>query len=121
MKFLIYGLRLRGDAEVRYVGQTKDVEQRFAGHFGRAKGMPWQDALAMWLTDNEPEVEWFEIDRAETREEARQIERVAVSFALKFGHRLYNLHLVPADKRDHSRAPLTCWGTDPQAFRRKSA
>lgn len=104
--FTIYGLRLIDAHEVRYVGQSKDVDKRLLGHFACAKGMPLPTAFAIWLCANEGGIEWFEIDSATTREDARQAERQAIEYALRFGHRLFNHHHVPADKRITDRGPL---------------
>lgn len=97
--FTIYGLRVKGDKEVRYIGQCADVQIRLAGHFTQAKAMPWATNFADWLKHNKDQIEAVILGSAETRDEARKAERAAVAFCLALNHRLYNQWLVPAHKR----------------------
>jgi len=99
MTFTVYGLRLRGEKEVRYIGQTADVSARLAGHFSTAKRMPWATDFAHWLRDNGPIIEAVSLAVAETRIEARAIERQMVGACAALGHRLFNQWLVPAGQR----------------------
>lgn len=97
--FTIYALRIRGQTEVRYIGQTQDLERRFAGHFSTANNMPWATSFAMWLKSNADEIEAVALATAETREDARRIERDTINVFLALEHRLFNQWLVPAEKR----------------------
>jgi hypothetical protein len=96
----VYGLRLRGDPEVRYVGMTsRAVEQRLAGHMSIAGCMPRKTAFCWWLLENRAEIEAFKIARVETLEDAVAHEKVFIAFCLKLDHRLFNRKHVPADRR----------------------
>lgn len=101
---VIYGLRLKGDKEVRYIGQSANVAQRLAGHLGTAHSMPWATDFAYWLIENADTVEAVELTTVETREEARRVERNTVGMFVALGHRLFNQWLVPAQ---HRCAPRT--------------
>lgn len=103
MTVVIYGLRIRGEKEVRYVGQSADVEARLAGHFCTANNMPWATDFANWLTDNRQVIEAVALATAPTRAEARTIERQMVQACLAMGHRLFNQWLVPVEKRCNPR------------------
>lgn len=99
MTFAIYGLRLKGETEVRYIGQTGDTDQRLAGHFSAAYAMPWRTQFANWLIENQHRIEMVVLGTADSRDEARRAERAAVAICLAMDHRLFNLWLVPAHKR----------------------
>lgn len=99
MNWVIYGLRLKGATEVRYVGRTKKIEQRLAGHFSTAKQMPWATNFANWLLENKELIELVVLGTAEGQRDACRAERAAVAFCLALNHRLFNQWLVPADRR----------------------
>lgn len=99
MTFSIYGLRLRGEREVRYVGHTTDTAKRLGEHFRNARQMPWATNFANWLMANAASIEIVELDRADCRPDARIKERAAVAFCLALDHRLFNQWLVPANRR----------------------
>lgn len=101
--FTVYALRVKGDPEVRYIGQTWNVEQRLAGHLSTAHHMPWATTFADWLKGNRDSIEAVELATADTREEARRIERETVAVFLALDHRLFNQWLVPAEKRQAPR------------------
>ena len=87
--FTVYGLRLKGDKEVRYVGQTGQPEQRLFGHFSQAQ-MNYQTPLCQWLREHQPSVEMFKIGYAETRAEALAIEKAIIALCRRLDHRLFN-------------------------------
>lgn len=100
MTYTVYGLRLRDEREVRYVGQTGDSPvHRLRFLLSEARAMPSPTLFAEWLTANAGKLEAFEIARAGSREEVRRKEREAVEMCLLLGQRLFNRQLVPASKR----------------------
>lgn len=102
MSFIIYGIRAMGDREVRYIGQTAvGLDGRRRSHFNMAvvnSKAPRVSCLTKWLLAQRNEIEFFEIDTAETRTEANAKERRAVEFCAKLNHRLFNRWLVPRGK-----------------------
>lgn len=102
MSFTIYGLRLKGDEEVRYIGETNtDINFRLLAHCRHTK----QPALRNWLDTNAGNVEAVTLDVASSRSEAHDLERLAISHHLDLGHRLLNRRSLPA-----SHYPLAAWG-----------
>jgi hypothetical protein len=100
MKFYIYGLRLKGSHEVRYIGQTVyDPAHRLTNHFLHAKQHMRPTTFVCWLLENGENVEAFKIALVESREEARGTERAVIALCLRLNHRLFNRHGVPADLR----------------------
>lgn len=102
MTFIIYGLRLQGAPEVRYIGLTSHTpESRLVSltRHSRLYGRRPIVGLSGWLLDNEGAVDAFEITRVEAKKEAHAAERAAVEFCLKLNHRLFNTWLVPAAQR----------------------
>jgi hypothetical protein len=111
VSYYIYGFRLGGDPECRYVGQTKrDPRLRLEAYVSQARrikqniernwGKPINpDGFYEWLIRNEGNIEVFKIAKVETRQEALATEKAIVALVLRLEHRLFNRHLVPADKR----------------------
>lgn len=102
MTFTIYGFRLKGEAEIRYIGLTGNTPEsrlyrltKEACMYGRRP----TDGLGGWLLDNEGRVEVINIVRLRTLPEARIAERTAVSALVEGGHPLFNRWLVPRGKR----------------------
>jgi len=88
--YTIYGLRLIGDKEVRYVGQTRHhLDTRLAGHFGRRRGVT-DSPLQVWLHENRPQVECVKLGFADQPDEARAIENVFIALCGRLDHRLFN-------------------------------
>lgn len=98
--FTIYGLRLKGSKEVRYVGQTNayNPELRLNGHFTAAALRRHNMPLCDWLTERQSQIEIFKIGYADTREEARGIERAIIALCLRLEHRLFNQRCLPAER-----------------------
>lgn len=91
-RFTVYGLRLQGEKEVRYIGQTNGFPAlRLANHFNAAALRRHNPELCDWLLQNEQHVEVFKIGYADTREEARGIERAIIALCQRLDHRLFNL------------------------------
>jgi hypothetical protein len=96
----VYGIRLRGDIEARYIGFTRyETWRRLTSHFGEALSQTRKSPVCVWLLENRPNIEIFEITTVETVAEARAKEREIVAICLALNHRLLNHHLVPADRR----------------------
>ncbi len=106
MIYHIYGLRLRGDREIRYVGVTRNMQARLRKHFYRSDIWSRQKPLIAWIRGNRPNIEIFEIERIaergqpfETRAAALAAERDAITICLKLGQRLFNQTHVPHELR----------------------
>lgn len=106
MSYYVYGLRLKGDLECRYIGQTgKTPEARLVDRIRQSRHhvnigyCAPPDGLSQWVVDNADNIEVFKIAKCETREEARATERVLIALVLRLGHRLLNLDGVPRDQQ----------------------
>lgn len=100
MSYTVYGLRLIGDKEARYIGQTgKPLDRRLAVHHAESKVQYIPSPLCVWLMENKPQVEAFPILTVATRTDAHRAEREAVEFCLALNHRLFNRCLVPRELR----------------------
>jgi hypothetical protein len=107
MSFYIYGIRIAGDTECRYVGMTsKQPEDRLYAHSREAIARVARKWIALdpecfqqWLADNHSNVEAFKIAKVDTKAEALATEKAIVALCLRLNHRLFNHWLVPADKR----------------------
>lgn len=98
MRWTVYGLRLKGDREVRYIGQTqRSLEDRLFNHFSAARHVA--GGLCGWLRVNADEVEAFKIAYTDNLDEARATERVVIALCLRLNHRLFNRAHVPAELR----------------------
>lgn len=100
MIYTVYALRLRGDAEIRYVGQTSgDPTLRVPNLLCSEEGV-WNTTLfGQWLRANRSEIEARAVAIFETREEAKCGERAAIGMALLAGQRLFNRDHVPKHLR----------------------
>lgn len=97
--FYVYGLRLRGEREVRYIGETSGPpEFRLHLHLAAARKRRI-GALGEWLLANEGSVEAFKISAVNTRSEARATERAIIALCLRLNHRLFNIAGVPRELR----------------------
>ena len=107
-KFAIYGFRLKGCPDVRYVGLTGvSPESRLRRLTKEAEmyGRRATTGIGGWLLDNRDNIEVFLIVRTRTLQEARVAERTAIAALVEGGHRLLNRWLVPVDKRIDWIAP----------------
>lgn len=94
----IYGIRLHGDKEVRYVGQTNGyIESRLVGHIKTAERQPYgsNKALCAWLLGNRDNLEIFKIAYVDSAAEANGIEKAIIALCLRLEHRLFNRRLLP--------------------------
>lgn len=106
MTFTIYGFRLKGDVECRYIGMTsRGPERRLAYLTGDAhrRNETWQlrdpDAFQRWILEHESQIETFQVHSVATKVEAHIAERAIVAAMLATNHRLFNHWLVPAALR----------------------
>jgi hypothetical protein len=99
MTFYVYGLRLKGDREVRYVGETSGPpEFRLHLHYAAARKARL-GALGDWLLSHDGDVEAFKIALVDTRKEARASERAIIALCLRLNQRLFNIAGVPRELR----------------------
>lgn len=118
MTFCIYGLRLTGETEARYIGRTgHPLWSRRRIHMNEAKSQPSPTDFARWLKRNGSQVEIFEIATTESATEALALEREMVRVCLALNHRLFNRWLVPAERR----LPLRTRPTSPDPSERAAA
>jgi hypothetical protein len=103
MSYYIYGLRVIGDTECRYVGMTsRQPEDRLKAHVAQSdRRVRWAnpDPLQIWLHENKGNVEAFKIGKVETEAEARAMERTIIALSLRLGQRLFNRWHVPNELR----------------------
>lgn len=94
---VIYGIRVLGSPEIRYVGQTSRApEVRMRQLRSLALAAPRKGEFDRWLIDNNIEVVVLDVVEAGS---ANIAERATVRLCLAMGHRLFNQWLVPAEKR----------------------
>lgn len=97
-RFTVYGLRLKDDKEVRYIGQTNGpIELRLLGHMNAAERRVTSLQLCDWLSENADDVEIFKIGYADTRSEALGIEKAIIALCLRLEHRLFNRRALPTE------------------------
>jgi hypothetical protein len=91
--WIIYGIRRRGDATIRYVGQTsRGLGERLRGHLNACHSEELQQWLVELATAGEsPEA--IPLATAKSRKEATVIERDWIkSLSFVFGDQLFNYH-----------------------------
>lgn len=99
MSHSVYGIRLKGDVEVRYVGLTRHSEKwRLRQHFYMNAGRCGASTpFGIWLHENRANVEVFQIWEAETSDQGLVMERGTIEMCTRLGHRLFNRQHVPAE------------------------
>lgn len=105
MLHYVYGLHLKGDNEVRYVGSTHDLQKRF-----------WQHLNEFKKRDGDKN-EWVKANRAavcikvlETTEgDYKDIERRWIIKLRKEGHRLFNIRRPRRSTRKERQAVVIQW------------
>jgi hypothetical protein len=89
--YIVYGLRLKNEREVRYVGETtKRLLDRLIQHTSSAVMGRVGGEFADWLLSNRGEVEIFEIARCEDRKHAQETEKVVIAECQRLGQRIFN-------------------------------
>lgn len=92
----VYGLRLRGEREVRYIGTTRrGMKHRLRTHMHQACWLQVGTPLGQWLRANKDNVEIFAIATTDDSQEALGIERTLIAFCLRLNQRLFNRAHVP--------------------------
>lgn len=107
---IVYGLRLKGDREVRYVGEThKRRQDRLIQHmtrvrtprFGRPKHVYAEGTFGHWLGAHKGQVEIFDIAECDSKAKARVTEKVVIALCQRLNHRLFNSkHMLRPKKGD---------------------
>lgn len=96
MTYTVYGLRLRGEREARYIGFTrKSPDERLKRHLRETIFEASYRPLIPWVRANREDVEAFPIARCSTEAEARGVESIVIALCLALGHRLMNGAQVP--------------------------
>lgn len=104
--YTVYGLRVRGTADVRYIGQTNNLlELRLIGHHRTARRMPRPTRFADWLKSHGGDVEIFSIHICTTRAEAVAKEQLVIHTCVAVGWPIFNQHHVPPHLRLPQREP----------------
>lgn len=89
--YKVYGFRLRGGLEVRYVGQTYyEPEFRLVSLRNEGRHAPNPNPVGQWLRQNGDRVEVFLIQQCATRQDALKAERDAIQLLAAVGNRLLN-------------------------------
>jgi predicted GIY-YIG superfamily endonuclease len=102
MSVTVYGLRLRGGKEARYIGMTGNFNARLHAHFIGIDSPHRNPQLCDWLRTHNSDVEIFKIASADTRTEAFGIERAIIALCLRLEHRLFNQRGLPNDRTTNS-------------------
>lgn len=99
MSYTVYGLRLIGETEPRYIGMTRrPLAYRVKCHLSYACNRIGK--FADWLNDNRELVEAYEIAETADRELAKVIERGIIRTRILNGHQLFNqVHAGPIARR----------------------
>jgi hypothetical protein len=88
---IVYGLRLNGDREVRYVGETfKRLHDRLIQHTSVAAMGRIEGPFADWLLENRGEIEIFEIATCDDRRHAQETEKALIAQCQLLGQRIFN-------------------------------
>ena len=96
-RFTVYGIRVRGTSEVRYVGFTRfSPAERLTRHFVTGN---YRRCFKTWLLDNRDSLEAFPIIKCRDKAVARAMEKAAIATSALLGHRLFNSDHVPAHLR----------------------
>lgn len=101
MTYTIYGLRLKGSKEVRYIGLTNGHPiARLAAHVMASTGRTTPNkAFTAWIRENRDGIEVFAIANCDTLAEARGIERAIIALCARLDQRLLNIRCMPANAK----------------------
>lgn len=91
-KFFVYALRVKGEMEARYIGQSKQPERRLYEVVWEALRAGCPTANDLWLRANRHRLELAILHECESREEAKKVEAEAIRLFAAMGHRLVNCH-----------------------------
>jgi hypothetical protein len=98
--YTVYALRLIGDAEIRYIGQTNgDPAERLVNLRSCEVGFRNATPFGEWLDRHRAQIEVRKLATFPTREEAKAGEKAAIMLALTIGARLFNRDHVPKHLR----------------------
>lgn len=98
MSATVYGLRLKGDREVRYIGFTRgDLATRLKKHRNAEPCLPASYMpIRKWVREHGDKVEIFPIAKCDTVAEARKTESILIALCVQLNQRLLNGAQVPA-------------------------
>lgn len=100
MRYVVYGLRRRGEPEMRYIGRTaKPLEKRLYNHVYEVRLRPKLSSLYQWVRDCGDDIEIIPLAEHTDWGAVKDAEREMIRLCLAMGHRLFNQWLVPADQR----------------------
>jgi hypothetical protein len=85
--FVIYGLHLEGDDEIRYVGSSCNPKSRFMQHKAGDSKNPAKDE---WIAKNRPRVRMKILQSNVAERDRRKAEQRAIMECQGKGHRLFN-------------------------------
>ena len=108
--FTVYAIRISGDCEARYIGQTSlSPEKRLSAHFGEAHPSGWASRTPFdeWLIGHRDEIEAIPLATFGSRLEAKAFERQLICALAKLGNRLFNRDHMPRElKPKMVRSPI---------------
>jgi hypothetical protein len=94
MSYTVYGLRLKGEKEPRYVGMTRrPTEYRLQRHCSYA--LTRTGPFPEWLNENFRNIEVVPLAKSADREVAKATEKLAILLFLAAGQSLFNQAHVP--------------------------
>jgi predicted GIY-YIG superfamily endonuclease len=100
MTFTVYGIRLKGNKEVRYIGYTRgELAERLRRHATAAIDVNSYSPVRPWVRKNRDNVEIFPIAKCDDETEARRTESVLIALCLRLDHDLLNGAQVPSHLR----------------------
>ena len=103
--FVIYGLHLEGDNEIRYVGSTCNPQSRLWGHL---RGEGGSDAKNEWAAQNPGRVRMKILQSNVPERDRRKAEQRAIKECQNKGHRLFNVRRATNDI-EATVADVTWW------------
>jgi hypothetical protein len=96
MSYCVYGIRLKGETNVRYIGHTKGTpEARLDWHLKQTIHEPSFRPLLPWARANRDQIEAFKIADCESEKAARVTESVVIALCLRLNQPLLNVAQVP--------------------------
>ena len=93
--FVIYGLHLEGDDEIRYVGSTCTPQSRLRQHLGKRDEKNPQKQE--WINGNRTHVKMRILQKGVSENDRRKAEQRAIKECQNKGHRLFNVRRATND------------------------
>ena len=105
--FYIYGLHLKGDSEIRYIGSTCTPRSRLWAHL-RA-GDESNPDKEKWVKENRRDVRMKVLAHTEKESDRRRLEQRTIYKYSRAGHRLFNRRKA---SRDMATTEDVAWWLD---------